>query len=69
MRITGDARRLRIANLHDFRDLSHLVFPWTLEEEGAPVAEGVLDVAPVAAGETVEIALPGAARRHAARPG
>ena len=30
-----------IANLHDFRDLSHLAFAWALEEEGAPVAEGV----------------------------
>ena len=58
VRITGDAGRLRIANLHDFRDLSHLVFPWTLEEEGAPVAEGVLDVAAVRAGETAEVALP-----------
>ena len=27
-------------NLHDFRDLSHLAFPWTLEEEGVAVAAG-----------------------------
>ena len=60
VRITGDAatRRLRVANLHDFRDLSHLAFPWTLEEEGALVAEGVLDLAAVPAGETAEVALP-----------
>ena len=58
VRITGDAGRLRIANLHDFRDLSHLTFPWTLEEEGVAVAEGVLDFDPPAAGETAEVALP-----------
>ena len=48
MRITGDADagELRVANLHDFRDLSHLAFEWTLEEEGEPVAEGALEVAP-----------------------
>jgi beta-galactosidase len=60
VRITGDAGagRLAIANLHDFRDLSHLAFPWTLEEEGVPVAEGVLELEPPAAGETAEVALP-----------
>ena len=44
VRITGDAGRVRVTNLHDFRDLSHLAFPWTLEEEGVAVADGVLDV-------------------------
>ena len=36
VRIEGDASGtgLRIRNLHDFRDLSHLAFAWTLEEEG-----------------------------------
>src|SRR3954453_11772061 len=58
VRITGDAGRLRIANLHDFRDLSHLAFPWTLEEGGGAVAGGVLELAPPAAGETAEVALP-----------
>jgi beta-galactosidase len=58
VRITGDAGRLRIANLHDFRDLSHLTFPWTLEEEGVAVAEGVLEFDPPVAGETAEVALP-----------
>ena len=47
-----------MTNLHDFRDLSHLTFPWTLEEEGVAVAEGVLDIDPPAAGETAEVALP-----------
>ena len=59
VRITGDAGagRLSVANLHDFRDLSHLVFPWTLEEEGVAVADGVLEVA-AEAGATAEVALP-----------
>ena len=47
-----------MANLHDFRDLSHLAFSWTLEEEGVPVADGVLDLAAVPAGESAEVALP-----------
>ncbi|MFD0665768.1 beta-galactosidase domain 4-containing protein [Thermocatellispora tengchongensis] len=43
--VGGDA--IRIENRHDFRDLSHLAFPWTCEEEGVVVAEGVLeDVTP-----------------------
>ena len=56
VRIAGDATagRLSVTNLHDFRDLSHLAFPWTLEEAGIPVAEGVLDVGPA----TTEVALP-----------
>ncbi|PZG49748.1 beta-galactosidase [Spongiactinospora gelatinilytica] len=51
-----------IENLHDFRDLAHLAFVWTLEEEGVMVARGALDVPPVAAGgraETPVPALPG----------
>ena len=58
VRITGEAARVRIENLHDFRDLSHLAFEWVLEEEGVTVADGSLDVPPVAAGESVEVAVP-----------
>ncbi len=60
VRIEGDtaAGRLRVTNLHDFRDLSHLTFSWTLEEEGVPVAEGTLDVGPLPARETADLALP-----------
>jgi beta-galactosidase len=60
VRITGAAGtgHVSVANLHDFRDLSHLAFPWALEEEGVAVAEGVLEVGPVAAGERAEVALP-----------
>src|SRR4051794_23842564 len=60
VRIEGDATSgmLRVTNLHLFQDLSHLAFPWTLEEEGEPVAEGTLDVGAVPAGEAVELPLP-----------
>jgi beta-galactosidase len=58
VRIAGSAAGLTIANLFAFRDLSHLRFEFVLEEEGAAVAEGVLDVGPVPAGETVEVPLP-----------
>ena len=64
VRIEGDAGRLRVTNLHDFRDLSHLAFEWVLEAEGEPVAQGTLDVGPVPAGETAELELAGAAGRR-----
>ncbi|HEU5158595.1 MAG TPA: glycoside hydrolase family 2 TIM barrel-domain containing protein [Streptosporangiaceae bacterium] len=53
-----DGGAVEIANLHDFRDLSHLAFPWTLEEEGVRVAAGVLTVPPAAAGDHVAVPLP-----------
>jgi beta-galactosidase len=35
---------IRVTNLHAFRDLSHLVFVWSLETEGLGVASGTLAV-------------------------
>jgi beta-galactosidase len=59
VRITGAAGGpLTIANRFGFRDLSHLRFEWALEEEGAEVARGELAMPDVAAGESVEVALP-----------
>jgi beta-galactosidase len=59
VRIAGSTSDgVRITNLHDFRDLSHLTFTWTLEEEGVPVADGELDVPPVSAGGHVEVPVP-----------
>ena len=58
VRIEGGDGGLRVANLHDFRDLAHLRFAWTLEEEGALVADGELDVGAVPAGEAAELSLP-----------
>jgi beta-galactosidase len=60
VRITGDVARgsLRLENRHDFRDLGHLAFTWSLEAEGLPVADGRLAVPDIAAGESAEVALP-----------
>jgi beta-galactosidase len=52
VRITGDARGIRVENRHDFRDLSHLRLVW----EG-----GELDVGPLPAGEAAELPVPAAA--------
>jgi beta-galactosidase len=59
VRITADpAGGIRVANLHDFRDLSHLAFAWHLEEEGLPVASGPLEVPPLAPGSAATVDLP-----------
>lgn len=58
VRIEADASGVRITNRYDLRDLSHLEFRWILEEEGTPVAGGVLPVPPVPAGGTVTVAAP-----------
>jgi beta-galactosidase len=59
VRITPDPDGgVRIANLHDFRDLSHLSFEWRLEEEGLEVATGRLDVPSVAAGASATVPVP-----------
>lgn len=58
--ISGDtaSSTLRIVNRHDFRNLSHLRFEWTLEEQGAPCADGTLDMPAVPPGGEVELPLP-----------
>ena len=58
--IVGDVATttVLVTNNHDFRDLSHVEFRWSLEEQGLPVAEGLLDVAPLAAGDSLELPLP-----------
>jgi beta-galactosidase len=59
VRITPDPDGgIRVANLHAFRDLSHLSFDWSLEEEGVPVATGHLEVPPLAPGEQTALPLP-----------
>jgi beta-galactosidase len=59
VRITPDpAGGIRVANLHDVRDLSHLAFEWHLEEEGLPVASGPLEVPPLPPGSAATIDLP-----------
>ncbi|MFC4947957.1 glycoside hydrolase family 2 TIM barrel-domain containing protein [Pseudonocardia sp. GCM10023141] len=58
VRITPSSGGLTVANHHDFATLEHLTFPWTLERDGVEVAAGTLAVPPVAAGRSVELALP-----------
>ena len=59
VRIAADPERgIRIANLHSFRDLSHLSFAWSLESEGVAVATGHLEVPPLAPGEVATVPLP-----------
>jgi len=49
---------LRVSNHYDHIDTSGLTFTWTLEIDGVDRASGHVDLAPVAAGEAVEIAVP-----------
>lgn len=59
----GDAGTVRVTNLHDFADLSHLSFGWQYisDDEEAPVAAGELAVPPeLGPGESVELKLPAA---------
>ncbi|GAA2403029.1 glycoside hydrolase family 2 TIM barrel-domain containing protein [Streptomyces glaucosporus] len=60
VRIGGDgvAGTVRVANLHDVADLSHLAFTWSYEVEGETVADGTLPVPPLGPGESAEVALP-----------
>jgi beta-galactosidase len=50
--------RIRVTNLFDFRDLDHLTFKWQLEEEGRPVARGILEVPHVEAGASASVPFP-----------
>ncbi|SDJ61298.1 glycoside hydrolase family 2 TIM barrel-domain containing protein [Streptomyces indicus] len=65
VRMDGDGREgvVRIRNLYDVSDLSHLEFAWAYEKDGATVREGVLDVPAVGPGGSVELALPEPPRR------
>jgi beta-galactosidase len=58
VRITGDASALRIENRYLFRDLSHLAFTWTLEDEGVALAEGTCRVGSLPAGAIADLATP-----------
>ncbi|MET7280075.1 glycoside hydrolase family 2 TIM barrel-domain containing protein [Kribbella sp. NPDC005582] len=53
-----DESQLVISNLHDFRSLDHLVFEWSVEVQGTPTEQGILDVPRVPAGRAVEVELP-----------
>ena len=55
-----------VTNNRHCADTSDLEFRWSVEADGAVVAQGMLDVAPVPAGESLEIAIPDAATRSLA---
>ncbi|MEO3753143.1 glycoside hydrolase family 2 TIM barrel-domain containing protein [Streptomyces sp. B6B3] len=50
--------RLLVRNKHAFRDLSHLRFTWTLEDDGVRVADGELPTPRLPAGAAAEADLP-----------
>jgi beta-galactosidase len=60
VRIAPDpAGGIRVANLYDFLDLSHLAFDWRLEEEEeVEVASGPLPVPPLAPGASTTVPVP-----------
>ncbi|HEU5355433.1 MAG TPA: glycoside hydrolase family 2 TIM barrel-domain containing protein [Actinocrinis sp.] len=55
---TDQPNAVAVHNRYDLRDLSHLRFVWSVEADGAPIANGVLVVPPVPPGERAEIPLP-----------
>jgi beta-galactosidase len=59
VRVTADpGGGIRVANLYDFADLSHLRLTWTLEAEGVEAASGSLEVPSLGPGETATVPLP-----------
>jgi beta-galactosidase len=58
--VDEDWSGLSVTNLHDFIDLSHLVFDWSVTDAGGEVASGTLGSVVVAARETTRVALPAA---------
>ncbi|HEV3497986.1 MAG TPA: glycoside hydrolase family 2 TIM barrel-domain containing protein, partial [Actinomycetes bacterium] len=59
VRITPDpSGGIRVTNLHEVLDLSHLTFAWALEEEGTEVATGRLQVPPLGPGATTTVPVP-----------
>jgi beta-galactosidase len=58
----GEFGAVRVTNLHDVADLSHLAFTWSYGVEDGTVAEGPLAVPPLGPGESAEVRLPGPPR-------
>lgn len=56
--ITVDGTQVKVKNWRDFADTSDLAWRWKIEGESGVVAEGVLDVPAIAAGESGTAALP-----------
>ncbi|AMM22132.1 beta-galactosidase [Frondihabitans sp. PAMC 28766] len=60
-RIEGGAGSLRVENRRHSASAADVRFVWRVERDGAPVASGELVVGDLAAGESVDVAVPGAA--------
>ncbi|MFD7706572.1 glycoside hydrolase family 2 TIM barrel-domain containing protein [Streptomyces sp. NPDC059786] len=60
VRIGGDgaAGTVRVANAHDFADLSALAFEWSYQVGGETAEAGTLVVPPLAPGESADLKLP-----------
>jgi beta-galactosidase len=58
IRFEREARSIRLRNLYDLRDLSHVRIVWTVLDDGVEVARGDVPHAPVAAGSSVALELP-----------
>jgi len=56
--IHGDITGIRVANHYDHRDTAGMVFGWRAEIDGERVADGVLAVPVLAAGETANVPVP-----------
>ncbi|WP_405904466.1 DUF4981 domain-containing protein [Streptomyces sp. NBC_00656] len=52
------AGRIALRNRYDTRDLTHLLFRWTLESDGTPVADGELKTPPVPARHDADMPFP-----------
>jgi len=59
VRITGDGTGLRVANLYDVRDLSHLEFRWEYAVDGDVRGTGLLAVPALAPAGAAQVGLPG----------
>ncbi|MCX4791955.1 DUF4981 domain-containing protein [Streptomyces sp. NBC_01221] len=56
----GSTGAVRISNLYDFKNLSHLEFAWSYAAGGEVLASGTLEVPPLEPGESAEAKLPDA---------
>ena len=68
VRITAEGTDVRVTNRYDVRDLGHVGFRWVLEADGVRVSDGVIQVPPLAPGESAVVALPREALRVDAGP-
>jgi beta-galactosidase len=68
VRIHGRDGHIVVDNLYEVRDLAHLAFVWTLERDGVPLAEAILEVPRLGPGASAQIALPTGKTAASAEP-